>query len=452
MKERRNKGEILAVILLTAMIVGAFLVVPGWRQRRPSGYSAFIPVPAGVKAAEISPWEQAVRQVKEDRGEPMGKQAKIEIPAQLKHYSDTRRFLAVQVAEWREHRFETPQDFTDLAELIRRGELVEVKTVGENHILYGVGGSADKEQFTHYDKSTGKRITLYDETELSEEYAKLDEALTSLKSESEALRKELAAVPKRERSRRAELQTQLTRTEKSLKSERERKEMLEGFYGDAERRRELFTDYENLSSLSKDFSGRTYKLGEAASRREMKVRMLSHLRPEARVVLEEIARSYKQKFDRPLPITSLVRPDEYQHMLSRENPNATLIATPPHSTGLAFDIYYRFMTAEEQSYVMGELARLKDEGRIEVLRENRDHYHVFAFIDGGRPSEGLIRESLNKTSSAKRTEETPSKEKEKEKASDKSDGEEKRAAKKETAKKVVKSEATKKESKSKKRR
>jgi hypothetical protein len=182
----------------------------------------------------------------------------------------------------------------------------------------------------------------------------------------------------------------------------------------------------------------------------MKVRMLSHLRPEAAAVLEELARSYRQKFDRPLPVTSLVRPDEYQHMLSRENPNATLIATPPHSTGLAFDIYYRFMSAEEQSYVMDELARLKDEGRIEVLRENRDHYHVFAFIDGGRPSEGLIRESLSKTSAARRTQETDSKEKEK--ASDKSGREEKKTAKKEATKKVLKQEATKKESRSRKRR
>jgi hypothetical protein len=78
------------------------------------------------------------------------------------------------------------------------------------------------------------------------------------------------------------------------------------------------------------------------------------------------------------------------------NPNATLIETPPHSTGLAFDICYRYMTAEEQSYVMAELARLEDEGRIEVLRENRDHYHVFAFIDGARPDETLISESLGK--------------------------------------------------------
>jgi len=97
----------------------------------------------------------------------------------------------------------------------------------------------------------------------------------------------------------------------------------------------------------------------------------------------------------------LVRPDEYQHKLSKVNPNATRIETPPHSTGLAFDIMYRYMTAEEQSFLMAELARLEDDGRIEVLRENRDHYHVFAFIDGARPNEGLIAAVMGAGRSAK---------------------------------------------------
>ena len=43
---------------------------------------------------------------------------------------------------------------------------------------------------------------------------------------------------------------------------------------------------------------------------------------------------------------------------------------------------------------MAELARLSDEGRVEALRELRDHYHVFAFAEGTRPAESLIRETL----------------------------------------------------------
>jgi hypothetical protein len=80
--------------------------------------------------------------------------------------------------------------------------------------------------------------------------------------------------------------------------------------------------------------------------------------------------------------------------LRKVNRYAVLIDTPPHSTGLAFDIDYRCMSGAEQNFLMTELARLKDEGRIEVLRERGANYHVFAFIDGQRPSDDLITASL----------------------------------------------------------
>jgi hypothetical protein len=43
---------------------------------------------------------------------------------------------------------------------------------------------------------------------------------------------------------------------------------------------------------------------------------------------------------------------------------------------------------------MAELARIKREGRIEVIRERNANYHVFAFINGDRPSDDLITASL----------------------------------------------------------
>src|SRR5262249_14174724 len=62
---------------------------------------------------------------------------------------------------------------------------------------------------------------------------------------------------------------------------------------------------------------------------------------------------------------------------------------------LAFDIDYRYMSAAEQNFLMMELARLKDQGRIEVIRERNANYHVFAFIDGKRPGDDLIAASLD---------------------------------------------------------
>ena len=123
--------------------------------------------------------------------------------------------------------------------------------------------------------------------------------------------------------------------------------------------------------------------------------MLSSLRPAALKILEEVAAVYHGRFNRPLPVSSLVRPEQYQRALRRVNRNAVLIDTPPHSTGLAFDIDYRYMSAAEQTFLMAELARLKLAGRIEVIRERSANYHVFAFLHGTRPSDELIADSLD---------------------------------------------------------
>jgi hypothetical protein len=405
----KHHTVLVVASLLFVVTVAASLVFPGWKQRgqRMYGNYASSLFTLTAHAAEVNAWTQAMAKVKQDRGEPIGKQAEVEIPSQLRHYSDTRRFLAIQVAEWRKYGFETPQDFVDLAGMIRKGQLVELQPVSENYILFGVGGNADKEPFSRYEN--GQSLNLYSEAGLRQEYARLAESLSKIQKEIAGVRHELNTVNKRDRSTRSlrsKLQSQIVEKEKALTVERKNKEQLDHFYGDAGKRQELLRDYQSLAELGKSFPARTFDIADASARRDMKVRMLSSLRPEALKVLEEIAGSYRQKFDRPLPITSLVRPDEYQHELSKVNPNATRIETPPHSTGLAFDIYYHFMTAAEQSHVMAHLARLKDEGRIEVLRENRDHYHVFAFIDGVRPDEALIRASLGTPAAAKAARET----------------------------------------------
>jgi len=152
---------------------------------------------------------------------------------------------------------------------------------------------------------------------------------------------------------------------------------------------------ESLRTLAQNFGGRSYNLDDPADRQALKSNMLSSLRPAALKVLEEVAAAYQQQFDRPLPVSSLVRPEQYQHALNRVNRNAILIETPPHSTGLAFDIDYRYMSGAEQAFVMAELARLKNAGRIEAIRERNANYHVFAFIDGTRPNDDLIAASLD---------------------------------------------------------
>jgi hypothetical protein len=153
-----------------------------------------------------------------------------------------------------------------------------------------------------------------------------------------------------------------------------------------------------LQTLAKNLAGRSFNLDDSSDRQAMKVTMLSSLRPEALKILEEIGKAYHEKFARPLPVSSLVRPEQYQSALRKVNRNAVLIDTPPHSTGLAFDIDYRYMSGEEQTFVMTELARLKQQGRIEVIRERSANFHVFAFVDAQRPADELITASLEEAS------------------------------------------------------
>ena len=161
-------------------------------------------------------------------------------------------------------------------------------------------------------------------------------------------------------------------------------------------RQELSREYESLQTLAKNFNGRSYNLDDPSDRMALKLNMLSSLRPQALKIMEEVAAAYQRQFDRPLHISSLVRPEQYQHALRRVNRNAVTIDSPPHSTGLAFDIDYRYMSAAEQNFVMSELARLKNAGRIEVIRERNANFHVFAFLNGSRPGDDLISASLEK--------------------------------------------------------
>ena len=164
--------------------------------------------------------------------------------------------------------------------------------------------------------------------------------------------------------------------------------------------------YQPLQNLARNFNGRSYDLNNPSDRYALKVNMLSTIKPQALKIIEQVAKGYHDQFARPLPVSSLVRPEQYQHSLRRVNRNAVTIDAPPHSTGLAFDIDYRYMSVAEQNFVMRELAQLKNAGRIEVIRERSANYHVFAFINGTRPSDDLVTASLEKAGAPPKEEES----------------------------------------------
>jgi hypothetical protein len=350
------------------------------------------------------PYVEAVSKAEGDRGEPTGRKAKVEIPEELKQYREARRFLAIQGAAADEAGVKSPHDFAELAETIRGGgELVEVPRLGNAYVLYGVGLTATG-AVTHYDLKNRKVVPLFANLE------ELEAAEAGLAAERKRLAEELKGLDERlkglgrtEREERARLLAEAAGRKKDLAAASEKEKLLAAYYGSpgakgrAQTGERLFAEYAALERLARDFGGRSYDLRHAGSSREFQARMLSHVRPAALALLEELGAAYQSKFGRPLPVTSLVRTEEYQRLLRESgNPNAADVAPPPHTTGLAFDIYYRYMTAAEQEFVMAEIARLESAGRVEALRELRDHYHVFVFAEGRKPEEASVDRMLGR--------------------------------------------------------
>ena len=353
--------------------------------------------PPQVPGPAINRWKEAARTVEQPRGEPTGRSARVQVPPQLLHYADKRRFLAIQVAGWREQNYEIPADEAGLVRLIRRGEVVEVKPVTDEYVLYGVGANADDGPLTHFDPRSGREVTLYPRWDVFDDARAAMRATIEEKTAAVAgWRAQAAKLPRTRaaRKQRSALAGQIRGAQAEIAGLKKRIAAETSAYESYDRRRMLADEWNVLQEQARAFGPHGYDLDRPNDRRAFRARLLSFIRPEALSVMEEIAKGYRTEFNRPLAFTSLIRSDHYQRELGETNANATRIAVPPHTTGLAFDIFYRYMTAREQQSIMAEIAGLESEGRVEALRENRDHYHVFAFANGRRPSERLIAEAL----------------------------------------------------------
>lgn len=150
-------------------------------------------------------------------------------------------------------------------------------------------------------------------------------------------------------------------------------------------------DYITIAQLAANFSGHQYDMNNGADRKQMKQRMLRMFHPRARPILVRLAKAYHARFNRPLRVTSLSRSMEYQILLNKTNANSFKVrgkgSLPPHTSGCAFDLARKHMTAEEQNFVMDELARMENEGILDALREGNVNacFHVFIYDDGVPP-------------------------------------------------------------------
>ncbi|MBX7169516.1 MAG: hypothetical protein K1X72_01090 [Pyrinomonadaceae bacterium] len=146
-----------------------------------------------------------------------------------------------------------------------------------------------------------------------------------------------------------------------------------------------------LKKLADDFDGEKYDLNNPKDRKQMRIRLLRMINPEAKKVIEEVADSYQKKFNRPLKISDMVRSMDYQIDLNKTNANSFKVmgkdSRPPHTSGYAFDIARKHLTAEEQNFIIQKLAEMENNGKLDGLIEYGARYvfHVFVYQDGKPP-------------------------------------------------------------------
>ena len=368
-----ESNKVRAQVTLAAWLAAAFLVPvlachregPPTEQKNESvATPAPTPEPTPTPVAPET-WAAALARVEELRGSP----GRIEVPSELQHYDDRRRFLALQMADSKEEGFDLPHDQAELVEMIQRGELVEMRALGDDYILYDVGTASREDPLTHYDPASGKDVKLFPDFPA---YAAEDQRLADEEKRPGSV---------------------------GAKAHAER-EVLSAFYSDPGRRDRLFAEYRAVTDMAYDFRGLSYDLHDPADRVRFQVRLLSFIRPEARDVLLKVAHDYHERFGRRLPVSSLVRTQRYQRRMVRNSPNATGVELAPHTTGMAFDISYKFMASDEQNFVMEEVARLEDEGRVEGLRERNNSIHIYTYADGHRPAENIVTGFLDEVEAA----------------------------------------------------
>ncbi len=149
--------------------------------------------------------------------------------------------------------------------------------------------------------------------------------------------------------------------------------------------------YKTLEQLAGNFGGQQYDLNNPSHRKQMRIRLLRMFNKRAKPVLEEVASAYLEKFGRPLRVTSLTRSMDYQISLNATNANSFKVrgegSLPPHTSGCAFDLARKHMTAEEQNFVMAKLAEMERANKLDALIEYGTNacWHIFIYFDGIPP-------------------------------------------------------------------
>src|SRR5207245_851161 len=243
---RRVRRAWWSLLVVLPLLVLAALYA--WHRRERAKEMATAPAaapPPAVTPAQVNPWRAAAKLVEEERGKPIGRAARVEVPAELRHYADTRRFLATQVAAWKEKDYPIPHDEADLARMIEHGDLVEVPAVGDDYVLYGVGANATDEPLAHDDTATGDEIPLYGGWDRFQDAAEARGAEIDARKEAAArVTAEAAALRKTETRRRRSLLAQAKQARQEAAALQRQRAKVAAWYEDYDRRRLLVSERE----------------------------------------------------------------------------------------------------------------------------------------------------------------------------------------------------------------
>src|SRR5213083_3016778 len=216
---RRAPYLLLLIVATAAIAVGAWALVHFGVLKRQALRPYDLSDKTSERPADPDLWAHSMEKVKEDRG-GIGNVA-LEIPPQLRHYTDRRWFLATQVAEVKKLNVQRCQDFVDLAAMIERAEVVSMPAVTNTYILLGVGARVDGGVFTRY--VANQNIELNDEARLRDSYARLESAHAKLQKDISDLQTQLGALKKGAGTKQDELQKEITARQQELKSNDEDK-------------------------------------------------------------------------------------------------------------------------------------------------------------------------------------------------------------------------------------
>ncbi len=147
--------------------------------------------------------------------------------------------------------------------------------------------------------------------------------------------------------------------------------------------------YQPLTKLAAKYG---VSLDNPTDRKQIRMRLLRMFNKGAKPVLEELAKAYFDKYNRPLRVTSLTRSMDYQISLNKTNANSFKVrgadSLPPHTSGCAFDLARKHMTVEEQNFVMAKMAEMERAKKLDALIEYGTNacWHIFIYFDGIAPN------------------------------------------------------------------